>query len=188
MFKVTGAIAGVFFIFLSLASANEMSLGETKSTVCSSCHGLNGKSPFPLKPSLAGQNASYIVNQLKAFKSGRRINDTMKAISESLSNDEMVALATYYSIQEPEVMGGNILLLEKGKDKYSLCWSCHGQNGEGPGSYPQISGQHAQYTTLQLKNFKNGLRINPAMNAIVSGLSSEDMEALGAYIATLNPH
>lgn len=111
----------------------------------------------------------------------------MKVISESLTNDEMVALANYYSIQEPAIMGGNTLLLEKGKDKYSLCWSCHGENGEGPGSYPRLAGQHSQYTTQQLKNFKNGLRTNPAMKAIVEVLSSDDMEALGAYIATLNP-
>ncbi len=187
MFNIISVISGSFYIILGIASANDIVLGESKSNLCSSCHGIDGNSAFPLKPNLAGQNAEYLVSQLKDFKSGRRKNDTMKVISGSLSNDEMVALAAYYSAQDPNIMGGNTLLIEKGKDKYTLCWSCHGDNGEGPGSYPRLSGQHSQYTTQQLKNFKDGFRINPVMNAIVADLSHDDLEALGAYIASLKP-
>lgn len=184
MFKNTIII---FLILSGVASANEMSPGEAKSNVCSSCHGIDGNSIFPLKPNLAGQNADYIVSQLVAFKSGRRKNYAMEVISASLSNNEMDALATYYSLQEPNIISGNTLLVEKGKDLYSLCWSCHGDNGEGPGSYPKLAGQHSQYTIQQLNNFKNDSRINPVMNIIVKELNSHDIDALGAYIATLNP-
>ena len=187
MFKISSVITGSFFIFLGIASANDIALGEAKSNLCSSCHGADGNSAFPLKPNLAGQNAEYLVNQLKDFKSGRRKNDTMRVISASLSNDEMAALAAFYSTQAPNIMDGNTLLIEKGKVKYSFCLSCHGDNGAGPGSYPKLEGQHSQYITLQLKNFKQGFRINPAMNAIVAELSHDDIEALGAYIATLKP-
>ena len=187
MFKLTGVLTISYFIFFGIASATEISLGEAKSNLCANCHGLDGNSVFPLNPNLAGQNAEYIVSQLKAFKSGRRKNSTMETISASLSNDEMIALATYYSTQAPNIIKGNPLLLEKGKDKYSLCWSCHGDKGEGPGSYPRLAGQHSQYTVLQLMNFKNNFRINPVMNVIVAELNNDDMEALGAYIATLNP-
>ena len=78
-------------------------------------------------------------------------------------------------------------MIAQGKKKYGLCWGCHGDNGEGPGSYPQISGQHPQYIVQQLINYKNGARINPAMNAIVADLGSGEIEALGAYISSLNP-
>lgn len=171
------------------ASANDMSFGKQKSAVCSTCHGLKGISPFPSSPNLAGQDADYIVHQLIAFKSGSRLNDTMQQISKSLTNDEMITLANYYSRQSPEVTnnGGDPLLIKKGRDKYSLCWSCHGDNGEGPGSYPSVAGQHPQYTIQQLKNFKDGARKNPVMKALVDVLSDDDMEALGAYIATLKP-
>ena len=182
---INGMICSIFLLS-SLAFADDKTLGKAKSAVCSACHGVNGISSNPLRPNLAGQDANYMVGQLKAFRSGSRKNDIMMGIAESLTDIEMVALAAFYSTQAPEIMSGDTLLIEKGKDKYSLCWGCHGENGEGPGSYPRISGQHSQYTVQQLKNFKNGLRINPAMKAIIADLSSDDMEALGAYIATLN--
>ena len=168
------------------ASANEMSFGKQKSAVCSGCHGLKGISPFPSNPNLAGQDADYIVHQLKAFKSGFRKSDVMRGISESLTDNEMIALANYYSRQPTDTPhDGDPLLIKKGRDKYSLCWSCHGDNGEGPGSYPSIAGQHPQYTIQQLKHFKDGSRINSVMKALVEILSPDDIEALSAYIATL---
>lgn len=187
MIQFTHIIISIIFIFCNNASANDMSFGKVKSEVCSGCHGQRGISPFPTTPNLASQNSDYIISQLKAFKSGGRINDTMNKISASLNNNEIIALANYYSRQSPEIQKGEPSLVKKGKEIYSLCWSCHGQKGEGPGSYPRIAGQHSQYTVKQLKEYKKGSRINAAMKAIVSELSSDDMEALGAYIGTLSP-
>jgi cytochrome c553 len=181
-------LASIILLPVFTASATDMSFGKLKSDACSGCHGIKGISPFPLRPSLAGQDADYLVHQLKAFKSGLRKNDIMKGISESLTDNEMIALASYYSGQSAEVtISGDALLIKKGREKYSLCWSCHGENGEGPGSYPSVAGQHPQYTIQQLKNFKDGSRKNPVMKALVGALSDNDMEALGAYIATLKP-
>ncbi|MFW5444571.1 MAG: c-type cytochrome [Methylococcaceae bacterium] len=170
----------------NLASATEMSFGKQSSAACAGCHGLKGISTFPFRPNLAGQDTDYIVSQLKAFKSGFRTNETMKQISESLSNEEMTAIANFYARQSTEIIkGGDPVLIKKGKEKYALCWSCHGDNGEGPGSYPSVAGQHAQYTVQQLKDFKSGSRTNPEMKAIASMLSIKEMEALGVYISTL---
>ena len=192
--QFTKMVIASIFILPSLASSDDIeaddidTIGKDKSVICSACHGSNGNSSSPLIPNLAGQDADYIVHQLKAFKSGKRVNDTMKGISESLSEDEMIALANYYCIQPSEALAADTLLIKKGKEKYALCWSCHGHNGEGAGSYPRIASQHSQYTVQQLKNFKNGSRKNPVMKAIISDLSFDDIEALGAYLATLNPH
>jgi len=41
--------------------------GATKSAVCSSCHGPNGKQHDSEWPRLAGQNAVYIAEQLRLF-------------------------------------------------------------------------------------------------------------------------
>src|SRR5271166_3995735 len=40
--------------------------------VCSSCHGLEGRSVSPTFPRLAGQQQEYLVNQLKAFRDHTR--------------------------------------------------------------------------------------------------------------------
>lgn len=66
---------------------------------CIACHGPSGAGNGPaLFPSLRGQNADYIVLQLKAYKSGARKNDRndmMKDISLKLNDEEMKAVANY---------------------------------------------------------------------------------------------
>ncbi|HYL49535.1 MAG TPA: c-type cytochrome, partial [Stellaceae bacterium] len=49
-----------------MPAANEQSVVEGTVHVCSSCHGLRGKSVSPTFPNLAGQQKDYIVAQLKA--------------------------------------------------------------------------------------------------------------------------
>lgn len=48
---------------------------------CAACHGANGKSAIPIYPHLAGQQASYIVKQLKDFQSGARKDPTMSSMA-----------------------------------------------------------------------------------------------------------
>ena len=64
---------------------------------CEACHG-----PVAYKvgvPSLATQNADYLLNQLDGFANGSRandINEPMRTIADLLSEDERRALAEYY--------------------------------------------------------------------------------------------
>jgi len=170
------------------ATADNTALEVGKSAVCIACHGPTGIGSGPLKPNLASQDADYIVHQLKAFRSGVRKSIIMNSISKSLTDKEIIALAEFYSSQPFAGIKelGDPVLIKKGADKYSSCWTCHGEQGEGPGSYPSIAGQHPQYTVQQLLYFKDGSRINPVMKTLVDTLSIDDMKALGAYIATLS--
>ena len=69
-----------------------------------------------------------------------------------------------------------------------VCVACHGGDGNSllPVN-PNLAGQHAQYTTKQLANFKSGERKNPIMSAMAANLSPADMANLGAYFATQTP-
>lgn len=49
-----------------------LAAGRKKAQACAPCHGLNGVSTNPDAPNLAGDNATYIIRQLKAFKSRAR--------------------------------------------------------------------------------------------------------------------
>ena len=40
--------------------------------LCSTCHGPEGRSEFPLYPNLSGQRAAYLEGQLKAFRDKTR--------------------------------------------------------------------------------------------------------------------
>ena len=75
--------------------------GKTKTAMCIGCHGIpTYKASFPnvySVPMIAGQNAKYIENALIAYKKGERKHPSMKAISASLSAQDMADLAAYYS-------------------------------------------------------------------------------------------
>ncbi len=61
--------------------------GKSKSVTCAACHGAAGISANPLWPNVAGQNAPYLVAQLKAFKEGSRKNPLMTSQAMMLSDE-----------------------------------------------------------------------------------------------------
>lgn len=65
---------------------------------CFQCHGPEGKGVPPHFPPIAGQPSGYILEQLDAWRSGRRKNDPvalMQTVAERLSPDDIKAVATF---------------------------------------------------------------------------------------------
>ena len=80
------------------AGADDIAAGKKKAaTVCAVCHGLNGVAKNPDAPNLAGDNAGYIIKQLKAFRSGERKQDQMTIIAQGLSDDDIANVAAWFS-------------------------------------------------------------------------------------------
>jgi cytochrome c553 len=53
--------------------AADVDAGRAKFALCAPCHGGDGRSgALPEYPKIAGQNAKYLINAIKAYKSGRR--------------------------------------------------------------------------------------------------------------------
>lgn len=78
--------------------------GQAKSAACSICHGADGKAQIPFYPNLAGQNEAYLVNALKAYKSGERkgaFASMMTPNVAALSDEDMADLAAYYNGLKP---------------------------------------------------------------------------------------
>ena len=71
--------------------------GAEVAQTCAACHGEKGISSTGMYPHLAGQHASYIVQALKDYKSGKRNNQIMNAMAANLSEADMEAVAEYYS-------------------------------------------------------------------------------------------
>jgi cytochrome c len=80
--------------------------GETlfNQRTCFTCHGKDGKTPIlPSYPLIAGQNAQYVLQQLKDIKSGARNNGSSPAMSgvmHLVNDEEMMILAEYISNME----------------------------------------------------------------------------------------
>jgi cytochrome c553 len=104
--------AGGFLTVLVLAATPALAAdpvaGKKKvSTTCAVCHGLNGIAKLPEAPHLAGENAQYIIKQLKAFKSGERKSPQMSIVAQGLSDEDMANVAAWFaslkiSVELPE--------------------------------------------------------------------------------------
>ena len=173
-------------------------------TVCIACHGVDGNSPTSANPILAGQGADYLFKQLMEFKvaDGKpaiRNNAIMAGMTAALTADDMRALSVYFSQQKIKPAAAtNEKLIEAGKHIWRkgdfdrgipACSGCHGPAGAGiPSQYPRLAGQYAEYTELQLKNFRSEERSNDVertMRTIADRLSDKQIKALADYIAGL---
>ena len=100
--------AGLLALAVAQAVAADADAGKKKvASTCAVCHGIDGLAKNPEAPNLAGENAAYIVKQLKAFKSGERKHEQMSIIAQDLSEDDIANVAAWYakikiSVQMPE--------------------------------------------------------------------------------------
>lgn len=186
------------------ASAQEGSVeaGRAKAQTCAACHGIDGNSVTPDWPMLAGQHASYIVRQLRAFKEGERTDVTMKPFADMLSEQDMLDVAAYFEAQTPAPKGADPSLVGLGQQIYrggvpsrgvAACIACHGPEGNGNplAAYPRIGGQHAAYTMKQLNLYRTGDRrsdveLNQMMRNVASQLFEDEIRALASYVQGLN--
>ena len=184
------------------AQEGSVEAGRTKSATCAACHGVDGNSVTPDWPMLAGQHASYIVRQLRAFKSGERTDVTMKPFADMLSEQDMLDVAAYFEAQKPTPKGADPMLVGLGQQIYRggvaargvpACIACHGPDGSGNplASYPRISAQHAAYSTKQLNAYRAGDRrsdvdLNQMMRNVAGQLFDDEIRALASYMQGLN--
>lgn len=89
----------------------DMTLGEkiaytgkisSKIQACVACHGPSGVGVEPYFPRLGGQDKTYLVNQLQAWKTADRppgVMGVMVSIAVSLTDEEIDAVAGYFSKQ-----------------------------------------------------------------------------------------
>ena len=86
---------------ISAYAGGDIARGKSKAATCVGCHGTNGIGLSDEFPNLAGQKQAYLVKQLKAFKNNTRIDPTMKAMTASLSDNDILNLASYYASLAP---------------------------------------------------------------------------------------
>ena len=97
-------LLGLIAVALCAASAahaeGDKARGRTLVYTCNGCHGVPGYAnayPDYHVPHIAVQNEQYIVNALKAYKSGERKHPTMGAQAQSMSDQEIADIAAYLS-------------------------------------------------------------------------------------------
>ena len=106
MLRILAAAALFLATPLALAQQKGEAKGDADSAhrnkiaMCIGCHGIPGyKTAFPTVyhvPKIAGQQPAYLVNALKAYKTGERSHPSMRGIAASLTEQDMADLAAYY--------------------------------------------------------------------------------------------
>ena len=79
------------------AQGGDATAGRRKAQSCATCHGPVGISQLPNAPHLAGQPAIYLIEQLKAFRSGRRTHEVMNVVAKPLRDADINDLAAWYA-------------------------------------------------------------------------------------------
>lgn len=196
---LTAALIAAWFIS-PVNAAGDAAAGQEKAAVCAACHGADGKAIQPSYPNLAGQHETYLAKQLKDYRDGDRENALMSGQAVNLSDQDILDLSAYYSSMDKIEGVSSEENLDLGLNIYrggitsagvAACAACHGPagNGNGPATWPMVSGQNAEYTADQLRYFRSGERANdPAqmMRAVAKRMTDEEIEAVANYIAGLH--
>ena len=85
---------------------------------------------------------------------------------------------------------GEALVNNGGAGKTIACAICHGEGLKGLGDVPRLAGIHPIYVVRKLYDFQVGANTSTAsaqMKKVVEKLSEDDMVAIAAYTASLNP-
>ncbi len=192
-------------MMMALASANVLAegnaeAGKAKAAPCAACHGMDGNSPNPIWPKLAGQNAQYLEKQIKNFKDGSRKDPLMAPQAQLLATDQDIAdVAAFFASQTQTTGKAKADMAELGEQIYRggnmakgvpACSGCHGPAGMGNplAKFPRVSGQHADYTQKQLKDFRSAGRANDPntmMRGVAANMSDKEIAAVSQFIQGL---
>ena len=174
-------------------------------SICAGCHGDRGAGSEAMgAPRLAGMNPDYLAHALSMFKDGTRASVVMQPVAQSLSDNDMHALATYFSAQHPPlapalhapsadmISAGKRLAENGGENGVPSCFSCHGTSGQGNGArFPAIAGQPKAFSIARIHEFQARAKAAPpkpgSMTEVASRMDEAQIEASAAYFSTIKP-
>ena len=172
------------------ARAQNAALAE-KIQLCSACHGEDGNSKIEKMPSLAGQPAFYILNQLFLMREGVRKVEAMAPIVKDLKDDDLTNLSQHFAKLAPKRSDEAVdaALAKKGAviATQRRCGSCHLQSLAGQEQMPRVARQRIDYLIETLKSYRDSPRpgADTAMSAAIAGATDADITALAHYAASL---
>ena len=181
-------LAAVIFC-AEMACAQSIPLAE-RIAQCAGCHGADGNSPLQKIPSLAGQPAFYVLNQLFLMREGVRKVEAMAPFVKDLKDEDLDALSKHFAALVPKPSGEPIdaALARRGTEiaAQKKCVSCHRPNLAGDQQVPRIAKQRIDYLIQALKEFHGSGRpgADTLMSGAIAGLSDADLIALAHYAAS----
>jgi cytochrome c553 len=175
----------------------------TRLQACTPCHGPQGQGTNnDYFPRLAGKPAGYLMNQLVAFRDGRRRYPPMNYLLEYLPDAYLQQIADYFAALRPPplpqtvavasaaVLARGRVLVTEGDSGHGVpaCSRCHGPRLTGmEPAIPGLVGLRASYISAQLGAFRYGTRTAKApdcMQLVAASLSESDVTAVAQWLAS----
>lgn len=143
--------------------------GKRKTVTCIACHGVSG---FKSMPKLGGSSAGYVVEALRACKSGKRAHPTMRDIAD---------LAAHYAGMPRVATASEVAAPASGE----RCVVCHGAQGDQPAApeVPIIAGQGAAYIVQVVREYRDGKRVHAVMQEQLREVGGTEIAGLAAFFA-----
>jgi cytochrome c553 len=158
---------------------------------CGACHGEAGSSKMENVPSLAGQPALFLTNQLILMREKLRPVEAMEPFVKGLKDDEIVALAQHFAKLKPEPSDepADQAVVARGAElaQRLRCVSCHGAKFAGQEQIPRLIPQRVDYLIKSLTEYRDGKRygVDTSMNGVMYRVSDRDIRALVHYLGSL---
>jgi cytochrome c553 len=194
--KSVRTMAGIHIV-LALLTVNSTHAQDVQQPagICVACHAMSSVPANAINPIIWGQNQGYLYVQLRDFKRAARASESdasMHALTQSMSDAQMLAIAKYVSAQPwPKLLEGTIPptdpLFRRGAQivAYGDCGGCHFNNLQGYSANPRLRGQTPAYLTQTISEFRSGKRGNsPGMSDFFRVYDPDDIKAIVAYLSS----
>jgi len=159
--------------------------GKARAADCAKCHGADGNGTAPGIPSLAGQQARYLIVALQEYVRGERKSSPMHAVMRTLSPVDMEAVAIFFaSHARAERAAPPAGDPAAGAPLSAVCSGCHGVHGVSSDSMtPNLAGQDYKYLVEAIKAYRT-TRKREKMRVYITGLKDKDIQDVAAYYVT----
>ncbi|HLF32326.1 MAG TPA: hypothetical protein VI566_15030 [Xanthomonadales bacterium] len=160
-------------------SFGDVKRGETLTADCSECHGPQGISRDPLVPSLAGQEAVFLVNVIKSYRDHVRKHEVMAV---DMNDSDIEDLGAYYSVQQLHAAVDKNPAVQ---ELVTKCDRCHGSAlSNSRMVVPGLNGQTEEYLVRVMKAYRDYDRGSSLMHKMSADYSDETIEALASYYSS----
>jgi cytochrome c553 len=164
------------------AASGDAAKGEPLSGGCGGCHGNKGVSGNAGTPSLAGQEAAYLVAAIKAYRDKSRKHEVMKGAVAALKEGDIGHVAAFYAAQEPK--GADVKRSLSAEAWASRCDRCHGAGvAQHTMTVPRIDAQREEYLVMAMKAYRDGKRQQSTMHTMVTPLTDADIQSIAGFYA-----
>ena len=185
--RVFSVVLGLGFGFVATLSPAVAQDGvEAKAQVCAACHGQNGIPTDPKTiPPIWGQQQSYLMKQLRDFRSGERASAVMSPLAKGLAEGDLRKIAAYFAAKTWPARQASAKPPSPPKG-ITQCQPCHQPNFEGGMPAPRLAGLSYEYLVASMRAFAAEERTNNLdMPKFMQMLPEPERDAIARYLSAL---